>query len=52
VKRKDVQRLAAELVDAIDTMRREMASKDAVVQWQAAVIAELRADLAEAKVPK
>jgi len=43
MKRKDVQRLALELVDAIDAMRTEMAAQDAVVQWQAAVIDELRA---------
>jgi hypothetical protein len=42
VKRKDVQRLALELVDAINDMRREMAAQDAVVQWQAAEIAELK----------
>ena len=47
MKRKDVQRLALELVDAIDAMRTEMAAQDAVVQWQAAVIAELKAEVAK-----
>ena len=42
MKRKDVQRLALELVDAIDAMRTEMAAQDAVVQWQAAEIAEFK----------
>ena len=42
VKRKDVQRLALELVDAINEMRREMAAQDALVQWQVAEIAELK----------
>lgn len=32
MKRKDVQRLAAELVDGIEQMRRELAMKDAQVQ--------------------
>ena len=42
MKRKDVQRLALELVDAINDMRREMAAQDALVQWQVAEIAELK----------
>ena len=39
MKRKDVQRLAAELVDGIEQMRRDLALRDAQVQqlrqWQA-----------------
>jgi hypothetical protein len=49
VKRKDVQRLALELVDAIDAMRGEMAMQDATIQRQAVVIAELRAALRMAR---
>jgi phage shock protein A len=42
VKRKDVQRLAHELVDAITAMRHEMAHQDATIQQQAAEIDELK----------
>ena len=43
MRRKDVQRLAAELVDAIDALRTEMAMQDATIQRQAAEIERLRA---------
>jgi hypothetical protein len=42
VKRKDVQRLAAELADAIDALRTEMAMQDATIQRQAAEIERLK----------
>jgi len=46
VKRKDVQRLARELVDAIDAMRQEMAMQDHTIQRQAADLAAERAEVA------
>ena len=46
MKRKNVQRLAAELVDAIDAMRQEMAMQDATIQRQAADVAAMRAEYA------
>jgi hypothetical protein len=45
MKRKDVQRLAAELVDGIEQMRRDLALRDAQVQQLTAERAELRAEL-------
>lgn len=43
-KRKDIQRLAHELVDGVDQFRRELAVADARVQQQSAEIERLRAD--------
>jgi hypothetical protein len=45
VKRKDVQRLAAELVDGIEQMRRDLALRDAQVQQLIAQRNELWAEL-------
>ena len=47
MKRKDVQRLAAELVDAINALRSEMAMQDATIQRQAAEIERLKGDSPE-----
>ncbi len=44
MKRKDVQRLAAELVDGIEQMRRDLALRDAQVQQLTAERDELRAE--------
>lgn len=41
MKRKDVQRLARELVDEIDLMRQQMAQQDAIIQRQATRIKDL-----------
>jgi hypothetical protein len=51
VKRKDVQRLAAELVDGIEQMRRDLALRDAQVQQLTAERDELRAER-DAKRPR
>ena len=46
MKRKDVQRLAAELVDGIEQMRRDLALRDAQVQQLTAEVERLRVALA------
>lgn len=46
VKRKDAQRMAVQLVDAIERLRSDMAMQDATIQRQAAEIERLRADKA------
>lgn len=43
VKRKDVQRLAAELVDGIEQLRHDLALRDAQVQQLTAEVSMLRA---------
>jgi hypothetical protein len=48
VKRKDVQRLAAELVDGIEQMRRDLALRDAQVQQLTAERDELLLALTDA----
>ena len=52
MKRKDVERLARELVDAISEMRAEMARQDAIIQRQAAEIQQLRSDDAVRLTPE
>lgn len=47
MRRKDVQRLALELVDAIEALRTEMAMQDATIQRQAAEIDRLKGDRPE-----
>lgn len=44
-KRKDARILAMQLVEMIDTMRREMAGQDATIQRQAAEIERLREEV-------
>ena len=46
MKRKDVQRLATELVDGIEQLRRDLALRDAQVQQLTAEVSMLRATMA------
>lgn len=45
IKRKDVQRLTHQLVDAVTQLRQDMARQDATIQRQIAEIHQLRAAL-------
>ena len=44
IKRKDIQRLAHQLVDGVDQLRRELAAAEAKIQQQTAEIERLRTE--------
>ena len=50
MKRKDIQRLAAELVDGIEQLRRDLALRDAQVQQLTAERDRLRADVQQVRL--
>ena len=50
MKRKDIQHLAAELVDGIEQLRRDLALRDAQVQQLTAERDRLRADVQQVRL--